>query len=546
MATIRELQKKIDLLDKGLKSKATKPALKIKMRKQVSELKKEIKVLERASSRGLNSVEKAKLLAKKRRSKQTNQSTNDSDIESDAKRYAINKTKRVSKGGRANQYGTKAENKGGIYYESRENRYDRQNKRYAKLEDGGSIDDKNKKIMIGYREEISDLRRQSYPKMSISEARKIASEYMLFNYSKEELLEAIKSDKQIEDMGTQNSWINALNKAKKRKMADGGMFAKGGQVSGYFTFQTYEKQGNYLISTQLKGVSPDDVMRKGVQGKLKGNDINSAEEIAHVIMQEHPYVAKLDIVKQGASVLKNKKVATFIRDEESGEYQIQYFADGGMMAKGGEKKYAIVVENTDRILIKDTDKSFIDKKYKELKEVYDKKYPNDKISIVEFADGGTTDIGGTEFSTEDLSGMFAKGGMTEHGLKHGDKITGQFDNIVVVENDGKTFVVNLNVGKRWSENQWYSMNHGQSSKNSKMANGGETHRREDGMYAKGGETSKYKHKIILEIDKNNDSVYEGGEKFDVAIFTSKGDALMCVRALQEKAPKYYHYRLISN
>jgi hypothetical protein len=78
------------------------------------------------------------------------------------------------------------------------------------------------------------------------------------------------------------------------------------------------------------------------------------------------------------------------------------------------------------------------------------------------------------------------------------------------------------------------------------ANGGETHRREDGMYAKGGETSKYKHKIILEIDKNNDSVYEGGEKFDVAIFTSKGDALMCVRALQEKAPNYYHYRLISN
>jgi hypothetical protein len=77
-----------------------------------------------------------------------------------------------------------------------------------------------------------------------------------------------------------------------------------------------------------------------------------------------------------------------------------------------------------------------------------------------FANGGET------HRRED--GMYAKGGMTEHGLKIGDKVKDKFDNIVVVENDGKTFLVNLNVGKRWSENQWYSMNHGEGSKNSKM------------------------------------------------------------------------------
>ena len=42
--------------------------------------------------------------------------------------------------------------------------------------------------------------------------------------------------------------------------------------------------------------------------------------------------------------------------------------------------YAIVSENTDRIYIKNTDKNFIDMKYKELKEIY----PNDNLSIVNF------------------------------------------------------------------------------------------------------------------------------------------------------------------
>jgi hypothetical protein len=42
--------------------------------------------------------------------------------------------------------------------------------------------------------------------------------------------------------------------------------------------------------------------------------------------------------------------------------------------------YAIVDENTNRIYIKNTDKNFIDLKYKELKEIY----PNDNLLIVTF------------------------------------------------------------------------------------------------------------------------------------------------------------------
>jgi hypothetical protein len=90
--------------------------------------------------------------------------------------------------------------------------------------DGGeTANSKNKKIMEEYRVEVSDLRNQSYPRMSPSLAFKKASEYMLFRYTKEELAEAIKNDRQIEMFGMEKTWLNALAKAKKpSKMADGG------------------------------------------------------------------------------------------------------------------------------------------------------------------------------------------------------------------------------------------------------------------------------------------------------------------------------------
>ena len=92
-----------------------------------------------------------------------------------------------------------------------------------KFANGGGVDDsKNKKIMESYREWVFDLRNQSYPKMSVSQAIKQATEYMYSYYSKEELIEAIKNDRQIEMFGMENTWLNALKRAKKRKMAKGG------------------------------------------------------------------------------------------------------------------------------------------------------------------------------------------------------------------------------------------------------------------------------------------------------------------------------------
>jgi hypothetical protein len=89
-------------------------------------------------------------------------------------------------------------------------------------EGGGVPNAKNIGIMESYREWVSDIRNQSYPRMSVSGAVKLASEYMLFRYSKTELIEAIKTDKNIDLLGMEKTWINALNRAKKPKYEDGG------------------------------------------------------------------------------------------------------------------------------------------------------------------------------------------------------------------------------------------------------------------------------------------------------------------------------------
>jgi hypothetical protein len=121
------------------------------------------------------------------------------------------------------------------------------------------------------------------------------------------------------------------------KFEDGGYMEDGGQISGTFKFSVYERQGNYYYSRTLKGVSSDNVMVKGFEGKLQGYDYNSAENIANAILDEHDYIDRVDIIKVGSSVLQNKKVAEVSRDgDDENQYLVEYFEDGGYMEKGGE------------------------------------------------------------------------------------------------------------------------------------------------------------------------------------------------------------------
>jgi hypothetical protein len=69
--------------------------------------------------------------------------------------------------------------------------------------------------------------------------------------------------------------------------------------------------------------------------------------------------------------------------------------------------------------------------------------------------------------------VMAKGGMTDHNLMIGDTIKQSFGNILVVENDGKTYLVNINTGQRWTDSEWWSLSKGEITKYTKMAKGGE-------------------------------------------------------------------------
>jgi hypothetical protein len=71
-----------------------------------------------------------------------------------------------------------------------------------------------------------------------------------------------------------------------------------------------------------------------------------------------------------------------------------------------------------------------------------------------------------------VGGYMAKGGMTDHNLMIGDTIKQSFGNILVVENDGKTYLVNINTGQRWTDSEWWSLSKGEITKYTKMAKGG--------------------------------------------------------------------------
>jgi hypothetical protein len=204
-------------------------------------------------------------------------------------------------------------------------------------------DGKGKIVILDVIEKKGDADAKKYMNQILEKADELGVSIYLqpiprvYNLKSEEHKKKITKDYLInyyEKLGFKNMVGGFM--VREPKMAYGGYMAKGGQISGTFKFIVYKTEGNNFISTQLKGVSPNDVMIKGVEGKLKGNDYNSAENVAYVILDEHDYIDRVEIIKVGASVLKNKKVAAINRDkEDKNRFSIDYYAAGGMMAKGG-------------------------------------------------------------------------------------------------------------------------------------------------------------------------------------------------------------------
>jgi len=298
-------------------------------------------------------------------------------------------------------------------------------KELTKYADGGGVEGR-KKIMELYSQEVSDLRRKSYPKISVSQAVKLASEYMLLNYSKEELKEAINNDRQIQLFGMQNTWLNALNKANK--YADGGgvgKFKKGDKVTdgrgNVGIIKQVQSNGNlYIQWVSYSGETTTDLTADNDPSDFEKLDDfangGGVDKVYKLIDGENTwYLTYLDSTHFFLINTKEYKGSPY----HIGEFRSRPFynevlswlnSNKGKMAKGGGVDYN---ENREMVL---NDNKQIAHHTKELQNaVKGKKVP---AWVVAKINRSSTDISDSTHYMEGQGDEYADGG----SIKIGDKV----------------------------------------------------------------------------------------------------------------------------
>jgi hypothetical protein len=226
------------------------------------------------------------------------------DIQADAVEGAMPKGRRISKGIKANQFGTKKENKGKVYYEYRSNRLDvkqpKKRQTYPKLEQGGMM---AKGGMTEYPHLLQEKLRGKWESV----------------YSFAKSSEIDENIKEYKKLWNDDREVRVINNPRYKKYADGGMMAMGGKLSmSKFKEQYDENEDNNMHSENVvllaENFGTKDDIRDAKTILAKHNAIGS---LPYYLMQERDALSKKLYAKyQQAS---KKKVA-----------------DGGMMANGGE------------------------------------------------------------------------------------------------------------------------------------------------------------------------------------------------------------------
>jgi hypothetical protein len=212
----------------------------------------------RTAASQLSLTAKKRISEAKKERKSQGISTSKSDIEKDSEIKAIKKTgRRVSQGLKANQFGSKSANKGKVYYEYRNNRYDKRPDSKPRLERGGMMA-KGGKLESGvYR---------------VGKPTKVSP--MLYEQKIVEIFDngdiATASDygrKMSDFSGNSYPIISQEQLEAQYKMASGGMMGHGGEThrlyqkkkvrfddGGALEHDTYEVR---LVSTNPKNMSMD-------------------------------------------------------------------------------------------------------------------------------------------------------------------------------------------------------------------------------------------------------------------------------------------------
>jgi hypothetical protein len=151
MATVLKLKSDIKKLKAAIGRKGTPSNLVPKLKSQLEKVENELASMQKGASPRKVSTTKSTstALSKLQKMVQTKKYSSYQgagvDLKKDADDSALPKGVRVSKGLKANQYGTAKQNKGKKYYEYRPNRFDvkqpKGKQTYPKLEDGGMMAD---------------------------------------------------------------------------------------------------------------------------------------------------------------------------------------------------------------------------------------------------------------------------------------------------------------------------------------------------------------------------------------------------------------------
>ena len=458
--------------------------------------------------------------ARERRKSQTGVPKKESDIKKDADRPAIDrKGKRVTDG---THYPYK---KGNVYYEYRDNRYDKRPAKYPKLEDGGHVQ--------GYDDREDERLSMEHSKMSMKDLHST---------------HARRDDARFEE-----------------RMADGGMMSKGGELKshkvalykndkGGVTYIPLEGKERMYNKAQVKQLIKDvygktiqgsvsfedtkewdDEMYKQVTGKkedggmmAKGGELKSHKValykndkggVTYIPLEGKERMYNKAQVKQLIKDVYGKTIQGSVSFEDTKEWDDEMYKqvtgkkeDGGMMAKGGKMRS----QEEYNELVMEKDKLVKSLSPKEVAEMWNKNSPKNpfvstKMTLAEAktANGKMylrdllveNELTKAEFDKYfEHGGMMAYGGMTP-GRWYKDNQGNEFKYIGpdstgrVLFNDGER-VINKSLDDfepNVKENKMFSW----------FEDGGETHRGDGGdqLFADGGKTDNGNVEMVMSNTK---------------------------------------------
>jgi len=310
---------------------------------------------------------------------------------------------------------------GEAYYEGRVNRADVKRKKFPMLEKGGKIDYYNpRQSLYGewFRDVDKDFKDSFVMPQTKEEYRKKYDTYKYDGENYEKIQKSSKMMRSYDALVEYNLYENLFQAEMDSDMERYyNLLELGKYLNIYPRF--YMADGGYMEHEYKVTLQNSD-----------SGDIEIVNVLANSI-QEAENKAIEESGLSGYEVIKTDK-----------------FSNGGEM----ESEYKVTLQNTD----------------------------SGDIEIVSVLANSIQEAEKSAIEESGLNGYeviktmkYAKGGMTDHNLMIGDTIKQSFGNILVVENDGKTYLVNINTGQRWTDSEWWSLSKGEITKYTKMAKGGE-------------------------------------------------------------------------